>query len=68
MLSNETEELVDALEERGLPQGLWLVQIAQVRQSLQAADALMRRLETAIIRSATPGGGTLDSDATVRPR
>jgi hypothetical protein len=47
-------ELLDALEERGVPSGAWLIDIARVRQDLQAADNLLRRLEDAIIRSANP--------------
>jgi hypothetical protein len=47
-------EILDALEERGVPSGAWLVDIARVRQDLQAADKLLRRLEDAIIRSANP--------------
>jgi hypothetical protein len=40
------------LEERGVPSGTWLVDIAQARNALQSADAVLRRLEAAIIRSA----------------
>lgn len=47
------EEILAALEERGVPSGAWLVDIARVRQDLQAADKLLRRLEDAIIRSAS---------------
>jgi hypothetical protein len=47
-------EILAALEERGVPSGAWLVDIARVRQDLQAADTLLRRLEDAIIRSANP--------------
>jgi hypothetical protein len=47
------EEILAALEERGVPSGAWLVDIARVRQDLQAADRLLRRLEDAIIRSAS---------------
>lgn len=47
-------EILDALEERGVPSGAWLIDIARVRQDLQAADKLLRRLEDAIIRSANP--------------
>jgi hypothetical protein len=50
--SELVEEVVQALEERGLPPGAWLVDVARVRRSLQEADALLRRLEDAIIRSA----------------
>ena len=52
------EEIVRALEERGVPSGAWLVDIARVRQSLREADTLLRRLEDAIIRS--PSGSQLD--------
>ena len=51
-------ELVRGLEERGVPSGTWLVDIARVRRSLQDADALLRRLEDAIIRS--PESSRLD--------
>ena len=44
-------EIVRELEERGVPAGTWLVDIARVRQSLRDADTLLRRLEDAIIRS-----------------
>ena len=47
------EEIVRALEERGVPSGAWLVDIARVRQSLREADTLLRRLEDAIIRSSS---------------
>ena len=46
-------EIVRALEERGLPPGTWLVDIAKARLALQEADSLLRRLESAIIRSAS---------------
>ena len=46
------DEIVQALEERGLPPGAWLMDVARVRKSLQEADALLRRLEDAIIRAA----------------
>jgi hypothetical protein len=46
-------EIIEALEERGVPSGAWLVDIARVRHDLQAADRLLRRLEDAIIRSAS---------------
>jgi hypothetical protein len=44
-------EIVRELEERGVPSGAWLFDIARVRQSLREADTLLRRLEDAIIRS-----------------
>lgn len=50
------EEVLRLLEERGVPSGAWLVDIAQVRSSLREADALLRRLEEAIIRSAGSAG------------
>jgi hypothetical protein len=46
------EEIIHGLEERGVPSGAWLVDVARVRQSLREADDLLRRLEDAIIRSA----------------
>jgi hypothetical protein len=51
--SELVERLIDALEVRGVPQGAWLVDISRVRQSLQEADGLLRRLEDAIIRDAS---------------
>jgi hypothetical protein len=50
------EEVLKLLEERGVPSGAWLVDIAQVRSSLREADALLRRLEEAIVRSAGSAG------------
>jgi hypothetical protein len=44
----DAEELLRALEERGVPEGIWLVDIAQVRRALRDADALLRRLEQAL--------------------
>lgn len=46
------DEIVRALEERGLPAGAWLVDIARVRRALAEADGLLRRLEDAVIRGA----------------
>ena len=46
------EEVLRLLEERGVPSGTWLVDIAQARGALRQADALLRRLEEAIVRSA----------------
>lgn len=49
----EREELVDLLVQRlqaeGAPQGIWLVEIAQVREALRRADQLLRRLSEAIV-------------------
>jgi hypothetical protein len=52
------EEILRLLEERGVPSGAWLVDIAQARGALREADALLRRLEDAIVRAA--GGSRLD--------
>jgi hypothetical protein len=41
-------QILRLLEERGVPSGAWLVDIAEVRASLREADALLRRLEQAI--------------------
>ena len=50
--SELVDEIVQGLEERGLPPGAWLMDVARVRKSLQEADELLRRLEDAIIRAA----------------
>jgi hypothetical protein len=54
MNATERAELVDELlrriEERGVPQGTWLIEIGQVRAALQEADSLLRRIEDALIR------------------
>lgn len=51
------EEILEGLDDRGLPAGAWLTDVLRVRHALQEADALLRRLQEAIIRSAgsTPG-------------
>jgi hypothetical protein len=46
------QEIMRLLEERGVPSGAWLVDIAQARTALREADALLRRLEDAIVRAA----------------
>ena len=46
------ERVLQLLEERGVPSGTWLVDIAQTRRALRDADALLRRLEDAIVRTA----------------
>jgi hypothetical protein len=51
--SELVSEIVRELEERGVPSGTWLVDIASVRQSLREADTLLRRLEDAVIRSSS---------------
>lgn len=52
MDADEREELLDALTQRlraeGAPRGVWLVEIAQARQALRAADALLIRLADAL--------------------
>jgi hypothetical protein len=47
------EEFFRMLEARGVPEGTWLLDIEQVRGSLQQADDLLRRLKDAVIRSAS---------------
>lgn len=58
MDDREREELLDALIDRlrsqGAPQGVWLVDIAQARQALQAADSLLMRLHDALIDGLSP--------------
>ena len=46
-------EIIRELEQRGVPAGAWLIDIARVRQSLREADTLLRRLEDTIIRSSS---------------
>ena len=46
------DRVLQLLEERGVPSGTWLVDIAQTRRALRDADALLRRLEDAIVRTA----------------
>jgi len=57
-VSELAQEIVRELEQRGVPSGTWLVDIARVRQSLREADTLLRRLEDALIRAST--GSPLD--------
>ena len=54
------EEIMRLLEERGVPSGAWLVDIAQARSALREADALLRRLEEAIVRAAASATPRLD--------
>lgn len=58
MDERERNELLDALVERlnlhGAPQGIWLVEIAQARDQLQAVDSLLRRLYLAIVETMPP--------------
>lgn len=53
------DDIVAALDERGAPPGVWLVEIEQVRQSLRAADTLLLRIHDAITRHATRSAGPL---------
>jgi hypothetical protein len=46
------DELVKRLKAHGVPEGTWLVEIAEVRRALQDADRLLRRLEDAITEQA----------------
>ena len=50
--ASEAGEIVRELEQRGVPAGAWLFDIARVRQSLR--EARLRRLEDAIISSQSP--------------
>jgi hypothetical protein len=45
-------DLLERLEERGLPQGAWLIEIDEVRDALHRADAILLRLHDAIVRAA----------------
>jgi hypothetical protein len=54
------EEIIKLLEERGVPSGAWLVDIGQARTALREADALLRRLEEAIVRAAASATPRLD--------
>ena len=47
------DRVVAGLEERGVPQGVWLVEIGQVRDALRSADVLLLRLQDALIRDAS---------------
>lgn len=51
--SKLAEEIIELLEARGVPSGTWLVDVEQVRRALQDADAVLRRLHDAIVRSHT---------------
>ena len=41
------------LEQRGVPPGAWLLDIARTRRALQEAETLLLRLEDAIVRGAS---------------
>jgi hypothetical protein len=53
MDASEREQLVrdvvDALAERGVPQGTWLADIGLAREDLRRIDDLLRRLEGALV-------------------
>jgi hypothetical protein len=51
------EALLEGLRGHGVPQGAWLVEIAQARQALAQADSLLRRLAEAIVSQLPPPGG-----------
>ena len=53
-------ELVRRLEERGVPHGMWLVEIEEMRARLRAIDAQLLRLQDALIRAHDHGQGPLD--------
>jgi hypothetical protein len=53
MATDQTRALVDELRAEGAPEGIWLMDIAQVRVALQRADGLLRRMENAIVLQAT---------------
>jgi hypothetical protein len=42
-------DVADALAERGVPQGTWLIDIGRAREDLRRLDELLRRLESAIV-------------------
>lgn len=42
------DEIIAALDARGAPPDVWLVEIAQVRQALRTADTLLLRMQDAI--------------------
>jgi hypothetical protein len=47
----DLDELLDRLASRGVPQGSWLVDIARVRSGLREADALLLKMQNAILGS-----------------
>jgi hypothetical protein len=65
MDASERDELVrdvvEALERRGVPSGVWMVDIAQGREALRRLDDLPRDLERAIVDGAPleKGGAAL---------
>lgn len=46
------DDLLVRLEERGVPQGTWLVEIEQAHRSLIEVSGLLSRLRSALIRQA----------------
>lgn len=51
------EELLRALDERGVPAGAWVVEIDQARDALAGVDELLRRLRSAILRGSGSSTG-----------
>jgi hypothetical protein len=49
-------ELLWQLEQRGVPEGVWLVEIELVRDALRQADRTLTSLHDALIRAAETGG------------
>lgn len=61
MASDVAREVLDGLAERGVPEGTWLIDITEARQGLRKAwehnDDLLGRLQDAILKQASNGGG-----------
>ena len=59
-------DLLDKLEERGVPHGTWLLEIEEWRQALHEIDTGLLRLHDAIIRDAhdqeRPGGSSTPAE------
>jgi hypothetical protein len=56
-------QMLAAIEELGVPPGAWLVDIDRMREDLDHTQAVLRRMENAIIRAAKP----FDNDSSLRP-
>ncbi len=54
MTSQEREalvrEIIERLEERGVPQGTWLIEIARAHEAARDITNLLARLQDAVIR------------------
>jgi hypothetical protein len=48
--------LLEALRTEGAPQGAWLIEIEQARESLAQIDSLLRRLAAAVVNQMGPPG------------